>query len=290
MIVIKNRHTGKRLLRLRQEALYFADLQGLDLRSADLAFQAFNQSNLNNANLTDASLVHATLVAATLRGARLERALLSGSNLATADMTQAILSNADLKGAYLFKADMTGAVLTDAALAGAELKHAKLVNADLTRANLTDASLIGANLTGAVLTGTVFTGAHFDNRTRWPANFEPEQHGAIRLAKAMLQTAAVESRVRLVAASAGEGKNASAIAPGLSKLGGYPDWIQDKGAPRCPGCGEAMDFVAQIDSIGCINKRAELAASGAYTFGDRGMIYVFFCGDCNDVKAILQSH
>ena len=61
--------------------------------------------------------------------------------------------------------------------------------------------------------------------------------------------------------------------------------------PRCPGCGEAIDFVGQIDSIGCINKREDLTASDAYVFGDRGMIYVFFfCGDCNDVKAILQSH
>jgi hypothetical protein len=32
----------------------------------------------------------------------------------------------------------------------------------------------------------------------------------------------------------------------LSQVGGHPTWVQDAAYPRCPGCGRAMPFVAQI--------------------------------------------
>jgi hypothetical protein len=39
----------------------------------------------------------------------------------------------------------------------------------------------GADLTGADLTGADLTGAHYDNSTRWPAGFDPQHHGAVRV-------------------------------------------------------------------------------------------------------------
>jgi uncharacterized protein YjbI with pentapeptide repeats len=290
MIEIKHRHTGKRLLRLRLESLVSADLQGVDLRHADLGHQALTGANLSNANLADADLVKASLAGASLRGARLERARLDSSSLIGAVMTQATLANADLLHASLAEADLTGAVLTGVMLAGAELVDASLAGADLTGANLTKANLAGANLEGARLAGAVLKKARFDNRTRWPANFEPEQHGAIRVENAKPQTVYPEYRIRLVSTSPEDRAADRTIDAGGSKLGGLPDWMHSDETPCCPGCDEAMDFVGQIDSIGCVNQGQGLPDLGDYVFSDCGMIYVFFCPDCSEVQAVLQFH
>jgi uncharacterized protein YjbI with pentapeptide repeats len=304
MIEIKERLTGKLLLRVRADTLTNADLHGAKLRNADLGFQSLAGANLNNANLADAELVKADLAGASLRGARLERAHLDSSNLTGAVMAQAKLAHADLLRACLIKADLTGAVMTDAMLAGAEFTDAIMVDADLTRANLTKANLAGANLEGARLTKAVFKGARFDGRTRWPANFEPEQYGATRLEKVKEQTVYPECRIRLIAASPEDGAAEHLVNAGGSKLGGLPGWIQNDETPSCPDCAQPMDFVGQIDSIGCANQtqspstdptlltRAALAALSlsSFVFSDCGMIYVFYCGDCSEVEAVLQFH
>ena len=60
------------------------------------------------------------------------------------------------------------------------------MGADASHADFTDASLITAFLNGANLTGRVFDktrllGATFDSPTRWPENFNPILHGAVRI-------------------------------------------------------------------------------------------------------------
>ncbi|MEQ1936172.1 MAG: hypothetical protein ABL962_20135 [Fimbriimonadaceae bacterium] len=62
------------------------------------------------------------------------------------------------------------------------------------------------------------------------------------------------------------------------QLGGTPTWIQDKNVPDCPQCHEAMTFYGQLDSIG-----------DRYVIGDCGMIYVFFCFNCNYAESKVQS-
>lgn len=62
------------------------------------------------------------------------------------------------------------------------------------------------------------------------------------------------------------------------KLGGEPDWIQAEDVPFCPTCEQEMTFYGQLDSIG---DEIDLA--------DCGMIYLFVCFDCFEVKAVLQS-
>jgi uncharacterized protein YwqG len=68
-----------------------------------------------------------------------------------------------------------------------------------------------------------------------------------------------------------------------TRLGGIPDWIQEKETPICKKCGKKMDFIAQIDSIDYNSKKKE------YMFGDVGMIYVFYCFNCEKTESVFQS-
>jgi len=78
-----------------------------------------------------------------------------------------------------------------------------------------------------------------------------------------------------------------------SKLGGKPDWEQESETPFCPHCGEEMTFIAQIDSF---NHDSEtnphridcLSDEPRYMFGDVGKIYIFFCFECCEPKAVFQ--
>jgi hypothetical protein len=79
-----------------------------------------------------------------------------------------------------------------------------------------------------------------------------------------------------------------------TKLGGEPDWVQNDNTPECSCCGQAMTFVAQIDSIAegpwhTYRHHKYLDAKG-YMFGDVGMIYVFFCYECLQADCVFQCH
>jgi len=63
------------------------------------------------------------------------------------------------------------------------------------------------------------------------------------------------------------------------QLGGDPSFIQEDEIPICPDCKQKMSFYGQLDSI-----------NDDYVIADCGMIYIFFCFDCNEVKAIVQSY
>ena len=78
-----------------------------------------------------------------------------------------------------------------------------------------------------------------------------------------------------------------------SKLGGDPDWEQEAEVPACPHCSAEMTFVGQLDSmehdwrtnphrIDC------LSGDQQYMFGDVGLIYIFFCSDCTEARAVVQ--
>jgi len=72
-----------------------------------------------------------------------------------------------------------------------------------------------------------------------------------------------------------------------SKLGGKPEWIQDKESTICTNCNNEMKFVGQIDSI---DYGHEIDGKEEYIFGDVGMIYIFFCFVCEKAKAYFQSY
>ena len=64
-------------------------------------------------------------------------------------------------------------------------------------------------------------------------------------------------------------ESASSSVPGVrfSQVGGHPTWIQDAEYPRCPDCGRAMPFVAQL-------------SNADYQEYGEGIYYLFACPDC----------
>lgn len=79
-----------------------------------------------------------------------------------------------------------------------------------------------------------------------------------------------------------------------TKLGGKPDWIQGDRTPDCSKCQKLMNFVAQIDSIEHRSKHNPLMSEPPkridFMFGDVGMIYVFFCYNCMEVRGVWQCY
>jgi hypothetical protein len=63
-------------------------------------------------------------------------------------------------------------------------------------------------------------------------------------------------------------------------VGGYPHWVQSDATPICPGCGQRMELLAQIDS--------ERAAG--ITWGDAGLVYLFVCPEhLSEIRFEMQS-
>ena len=102
-----------------------------------------------------------------------------------ADLREAKLSRVNLRGADLFRAKLYGAELYGVELYGADLREAKLsrVNlrgADLSRAYLERAKLSGADLERAVLSKAYLRGATYDDKTVFPAGFDPKSAGMVK--------------------------------------------------------------------------------------------------------------
>lgn len=64
------------------------------------------------------------------------------------------------------------------------------------------------------------------------------------------------------------------------QLGGLPSFpvVEDSDWPRCLDCGERMTFYGQLDSI-----------NDDICIADAGLISVFVCLDCNEVKARIET-
>ena len=108
---------------------------------------------LREANLQGADLRWANLREANLQGADLQEADLRWANLRGADLQEADLRWADLREADLRWADLQGADLQEADLRWANLREANLQEADLQEADLREADLQGADLRWADLRG-----------------------------------------------------------------------------------------------------------------------------------------
>lgn len=79
----------------------------------------------------------------------------------------------DLSWMSLDGIDLSGADLSQAHLNGASLRDAKLIGTNLSGASLREACLFGADLTDAKLFGASLRNSEYDNRTKWPKNFDP---------------------------------------------------------------------------------------------------------------------
>lgn len=160
------------------------DLHGSELRGAKLRKTKLRRADLHNTDLTDAdmqgadlreaSLSWAELNGCNLKGSDLRKANLMGSVLKNANLKQANLNRANLNGANLRQADLTKATIKNADLNWAVLRGANLSQANLSRANLGWAVLIDADLSKAVLKK-----ARYNEHTKWPEDFSPEEAGCV---------------------------------------------------------------------------------------------------------------
>ncbi|NHC34301.1 pentapeptide repeat-containing protein [Scytonema millei] len=157
------------------------NLDGIDLREADLRDVDFSAKSLRNARLDATDLRGANLVEADLRNADLR-----GANLREANLTKANLSNANLEGADLFRAtiknaDFMSANLKKANLSKVVFRDARLCDANLEDANLSKSILIFVDLRGAILNRANFEkaiikGGLVDGISTWDINL----NGAIQ--------------------------------------------------------------------------------------------------------------
>ncbi len=85
----------------------------------------------------------------------------------------------DLYGANMIGFHFKNACLTNACLDNSDFRGAKMDNVNLSKASLKKAILRDADFENADLTGISLSEALYDNRTKWPENFNPKDYGAI---------------------------------------------------------------------------------------------------------------
>ena len=130
---------------LQSYELNNVDLEGANLKGADLTL-----TDLKNANLEGVKLQRAKL-----KGVRLQEANLQSANLQKADLGGTELQGANLQNANLQKAELRRTKLEGANLQGANLQKAELIfvdfkNASFKGANLKDAMILSSqNLSAA---------------------------------------------------------------------------------------------------------------------------------------------
>jgi len=139
------------------------DLSGLNIggsdmeeRSAIILHAGLRYCNLNGVDLRGAQLTQEDLRGVHLSGAGLMDADLGGSDLSASDLSQAVLIDAYLGFADFTEANLRSCNADTADFTGAKLVHADLSDATLQNANLSDADLAGSDFTDASVGYTVF--------------------------------------------------------------------------------------------------------------------------------------
>ena len=100
---------------------------------------------------------------------------LRGISFRGAVLYWACLAGADLSGCNFEGADLRGATLEGASFVGANLRAAKLCRDNLGGTT----NLRGADLTNADFLGADLTDAEYDERTKFPADFNPNKAGCL---------------------------------------------------------------------------------------------------------------
>jgi uncharacterized protein YjbI with pentapeptide repeats len=157
-VTVRNRNSGKVIMRSAVTSLADQDLSEVPLRSG------------------------------TLQGLDLKRVDLCAGDLSGADLRGATLTGAQLANANLRGANMEGTGLGETNLSGADLRNVRFGFCVFTDTDFRGADLRGANFVGggmslvvwsADLGGADFRGALYDRTTRWPLGFNPRAHGCI---------------------------------------------------------------------------------------------------------------
>lgn len=122
------------------------------------------------------------LAAQDLAGADLGHIVISGADFSHANLAGAELNYSVADGAKFQDADCRGADLTYSVLANADFSGADLREANFSHSVLTDANFNGADLRGSTFSYSVLFGQFndktiYDERTRFPREFDAKAHG-----------------------------------------------------------------------------------------------------------------
>ncbi len=122
------------------------NLDGINLKGADLRYTGFADISMFNADLqgsilTYANLENTNLGYAKIKGATLSAVTLKKANLHNANLEESDFTYADLRGADLEGANLSGGILYGANLQGDRLLGANLSSATLKGTNLNDANV-----------------------------------------------------------------------------------------------------------------------------------------------------
>ncbi|MBD2683436.1 MULTISPECIES: pentapeptide repeat-containing protein [Nostoc] len=123
------------------------NIEGIDLRGANLGGADLRWVNLKNADVRGANLVDANLSKADLNNTNFSSCDVNNANLSAAYIRQGNFENVDLKGANLSQTDFT--------------------ESNLTRAILSKAQALGTNFTASTLTGACIEDWSINNYTNF---------------------------------------------------------------------------------------------------------------------------
>ena len=170
---------------LSDAVLKNADLRNTNLHKAILGKKAdLSGTDLRNANLTGMDLTDVRLDKARLSGAILDKTNLSGANLRNINLETAKLKDAIYDDKTEYNSDKLNpeekgmlrisknVELNDKDLQGKDLRGVDLSKADLSNANLSNTDLRNTNLIGATLKKTKLDRALYNDRTKFPQDFD----------------------------------------------------------------------------------------------------------------------
>ncbi len=162
-----------------------ADLRGLKLLSAyfkDAALRGdaeFSRAQLSSADFSDADLTHACLARAVLEGILCLDAYFDHGDLREANLDGAPGIPCVVPGSGSLGFQPEGANLEEADFTGAKLEGVKLGGDQLGAPPCSDGPIFrGADLQVSSL-DTIYEGAIYDDRTRFPLDFDPEANSLI---------------------------------------------------------------------------------------------------------------
>ena len=174
--------------------LHFADLKGANLREAILFNALMRGSNLTNADLSESNLIGAKLDTCRLSGAVLKNALYSKTTVWPDGF------DPDSQGAIcicpkedLRKALLKNKFLHSVDLGDADLSGAELQGAQLLKAKLTNAILRDANLQNAYLQGADLNGAQLNGANLKGAETEGANFEKVVYCKTIMPDGSINS-------------------------------------------------------------------------------------------------
>jgi len=171
---VKHNKTDISGIILKETLLNSAVLNGVKISDEE------HKADLTKAILDEAQMDYAQLDYANLKGAHLHAAKLNNASLIEAN-----LESTQMNGAKFNEATMTNANLKYAWLMGAEFRGADLTDADFTHAQIKWTDFRGSWLLGAdlkkspAINSSKFNGAYYNNETKLPDDFKPEDHDMI---------------------------------------------------------------------------------------------------------------